>query len=385
MAVSPYGTGALGRRLKELRERAGLTQRVIGESLDADRRLSPAQISSWESGRAVPATGWVVRYARFLSELEGPGAPLLTEAELEAELTALRELDLGQQSGAAEPAENGLSPTPGPDDGLGTFWRFPDGIPVRIIGTPMFDSVVSALPYADRWHPNYMESLHNADMDSTIELFGHIRAANPLSDVRFLTTDAIRSDDLTGHVVLLGGGDSLFGAGRRPAEEGPLSWFFRRLDLPVRFRQAEGGDPEFDTAIVVRTDARGRPDPHGGHEQIYRPTFLRDQASRTGARLEIAGLPRLEYDLGLFARQVNPMNLQATVTVCAGVFNRGTYGVVRAITDGTLRAGNEQYLAEAFPSGTFWMLMRVPVIQGSRGADTITPDLTREFHTVVSS
>jgi hypothetical protein len=153
----------------------------------------------------------------------------------------------------------------------------------------------------------------------------------------------------------------------------------------VRFRQAEGGDPEFDTAIVVRTDARGRPDPHGGHEQIYRPTFLRDQASRTGARLEIAGLPRLEYDLGLFARQVNPMNLQATVTVCAGVFNRGTYGVVRAITDGTLRAGNEQYLAEAFPSGTFWMLMRVPVIQGSRGADTITPDLTREFHTVVSS
>jgi transcriptional regulator with XRE-family HTH domain len=376
MTVVPHGDASLGRRLKSLRESAQLTQRAVADALGGERPLSPALISSWESGRAVPAPRWLTRYAEiFAARTAAAGAPGpedVTVEQLEAELSDLRE---GAQ------ARSPVGEDPGTADGLGSFWRFPDGLPIRIIGTPMFEDVLEGLDYANRWHPNYMEFLRNADTDATLELFGHLRAANPASDVRFLTVDTMQSDDLTGHVVLLGGGDDL--EGRRSSS---LRWFIRRLELPVRTRLPDGRDPEYDTEFVVSADEDGNPEYGGPREEVYRPTFLRERHLPDHPRAEVAGYPQLEYDLGLLVRRPNPMNLQvATVTICSGIFSRGTYGVVRSLTDAKLRDGNEQYLREAFPDGNFWLLMRVPVFPGQQGAETITPDLTREHHVVRQS
>lgn len=394
MTVPSPGDAALGRRLRELREWAKWTQRAVGDALGGERPLSAGLISSWESGKAVPSRRWVTRYAEVFAGPDGRGAPGLTIEELEDELNALREemraaaRDTPQLRGATvEGAE--------PADVLGSFWRFPDGLPVRIIGTPMFFESMRDLDYANRWHPNYMESLRNADMDATVELFGHLRATNPTGDVRFLTTEMLQSDDLTGHVVMLGGGDTLYWRSekdekderneQRELRSHSLSWFIRRLSLPVRTQLPEGGNPEYDTVFVVKTDEHGVPDYEGEREEVYRSTFLRDRSVHGDQRLRIAGFPQLEYDLGLLARQANPMNLQATVTLCSGVFSRGTYGAVRALTDVKLRESNEHYLRETFSGDEFWLLMRVPVLPGPLGAETITPDLTREYHVVSRS
>jgi len=60
----------LGQYLRHLRESRGLTQRQLGELLGEDRPLSPALISSWESGKAVPPDRWVEAYARKLGGCE---------------------------------------------------------------------------------------------------------------------------------------------------------------------------------------------------------------------------------------------------------------------------------------------------------------------------
>ena len=362
---------SLGRRLKELRESRTMTQRAVADALGGERPLSPALISSWEGGKALPSQQWLARYARIFERPQGgPGEPVSAE-ELEAELTALR---VAGQQRAARLGQ------PEPDDGLGSFWRFPDGWPVRIVGTPMFDRVLAQLAYSNSWHPNYIESLHNADMDATVELFGHIRAANPTSDVRFLTQDDLQRDDLTSHLVLLGGADTSL-AGRSS-----LGWLIRRLNLPVSTRLPEGGDEEYDAEFVVATDVNGKPAYRGaGAEEVYRPTFLVDHDDPAESRVLVEGYPQLEYDLGLLVRQPNPMNLQATVTVCSGIFSRGTYGVVRVSTDARLRDVNEQYLGGRLTASRFWLLMRVPVFPGPHGAETITPDLSREFHIVRQS
>ena len=40
-----------------------------------------------------------------------------------------------------------------------------------------------------------------ADVDSLTELFGHIRAENPMAEVHFRTPPDVVPDDLTGHLV----------------------------------------------------------------------------------------------------------------------------------------------------------------------------------------
>ena len=53
--------------------------------------------------------------------------------------------------------------------------------------------------YTRKTHPNYIQSLGNGDMDSLIELVGHIRAENPGSEVRWLGRrhQRLRSADCT--------------------------------------------------------------------------------------------------------------------------------------------------------------------------------------------
>jgi len=381
---------ALAERLRALRlqYRAG---RVTQQSLATVLGVSTPLISSWESGAAVPPAERLRDYAlAFASERTfGDGDPALVD---ESDLTTPEERrrqdlidDLVRlRDRAIRPVD-----APSPDTGAlgGRFWYFPDGAPVRIISTPSWPSVESRIPYANPWHPNYVQSFHDLDRDATIELFGHIRAENPTADVRFLTADRATHDDLTGHVVVLGQADGAFRSGRpATAEALPLvmSYLVSRLEIPIATRVKEDGDPEFDVEFVVTADEERRPTWYPREVEPARlqpcpPRFLRDPGQ--GRRIEANGLPILEYDVALLARKPNQLNLATTVTICSGLFSRGTLGAVRSLTDPNLRSRNEQFLVDHFGGfDDFWMLLYVPVFRAALGLETVTPDLERPFH-----
>ena len=237
-------------------------------------------------------------------------------------------------------------------------------------GVVTFESV--GVQYANPWHPNAIQTLHNGDADAVLELLGHVRAENPGSDVRWVASDEVQNDDLTGHVILLGQGDQMPGRG-----SGVLRYLRERLDMPVEAELPIGGDPEYDSRFVVTLDKEGRPDPDGAEREIHVPRFVLDEKGRP---VLDDGQPRLEYDVAMLGRFENPLNLSATVTICSGIFSRGTYGAVRALTDAILRARNERYLLDHFDLAGFWLLLHVPVFAGATGALTVTPDLSRPFH-----
>jgi hypothetical protein len=61
------------------------------------------------------------------------------------------------------------------------------------------------------------------------------------------------------------------------------------------------------------------------------------------------------------------------VTICNGMYGRGAYGAVQALTDSLFRDRNAEYLQEAFGgSNAFCILSRVTVEDGR----TLTPDWT---------
>jgi len=79
-------------------------------------------------------------------------------------------------------------------------------------------------------------------------------------------------------------------------------------------------------------------------------------------------------DVAHFFRGNNPYNARRTVTLCNGMYGRGTYGAVRSLTDAKFRDRNEGYLRERFQGApSFSILMRVRT--NPNGA-VVTPDWT---------
>jgi transcriptional regulator with XRE-family HTH domain len=388
------GQWSLAERLRDLRlsHRGGaVTQGRLADVLG----VRPPSISSWESGNAVPPPERLRDYAlAFAADRTfAAGLPRLID---EADLTPVEERrrqDLIDElvrlrDRAMRPDD---APAPGTGALGGRFWYFPDGAPIRIISTPAWPSLEARIPYADPWHPNYIQSFHDVDRDATIELFGHVRAENPLADVRFLTADRATRDDLTGHVIVLGQGDAAYRSPQDNPPESPpnvMEYLLPRLELPVATRLPPGGDPELDREYIVTVDADRVPTwfPRGTEpvgNEAYRPRFLRGPDR---GRQQREGLPILEYDVGLLARKPNQLNLATTVTICSGVFSRGTHGSVRALTDAKLRSRNEQFLFDQFGGlDDFWFLFYVPVFRAAEGLETVTPDLERPFHRLRSS
>ncbi len=61
------------------------------------------------------------------------------------------------------------------------------------------------------------------------------------------------------------------------------------------------------------------------------------------------------------------------MTICNGMYGRGTYGAVRALTDERFRDRNAEYIRDRFgDSEAFCLLTRVTVENGA----TLTPDWT---------
>ena len=344
--TSPTGHD-LPARLRALREETwpgrGVTQAHLAEAFGAERSTSVPLISSWESGTTpkTPPPHRLEQYARFFAterSVEGGRCRLLQVAdltpaehtrynELLAELTALRP----ERSGQRAPH---VAAVPQPSKSL---WHFPDGYDIIIICARLPRDLVHSMgSYTDPNDPDYVEMYTFADPDALIELHGHIRALNPASEVRFKTADKLDRDDYTKHMVLLGGVDW-----NRMTKE-----LLLRVDVPVQ----QTTRPSIDEPSGFEVTDRGT--------RTYSPIV------RSGRLLE---------DVAHFYRGENPFNVARTVTICNGMYGRGTYGAVRALTDVKFRERNDDYVRDQLDRhAAYSLLMRVQIVDG----EVLTPDWT---------
>jgi len=341
MSLDHTSVPALARRLHTLRVRQWprhrVTQRVLADALGG---LSTSTISSYESGSIVPPDERLYDYATFFATPRsihegGPGlladdrlseADQVRRKELYEELLSLRSAD-----GSDERASTQEAP-------VRRTWRFRDRVPVRLICGDLPEADRS--PLADPSSLNYTELRSFADLDALVELFGHLRMENPESDVRFRRSghlEALVAEDVSGHLVLLGGDWNQ-----------ATEWVILRQDLPV----SQVGDPAVTDGLVFEVA-------EGGETARYKPLV----SPRLG----------LVEDVGLIYRMPNPHNTAYTLTIVSGVYSRGVLGAVRCLTDARLRDRNEAYLQDRFDDAPeFGVLVRVPVLGGS----AVTPDLT---------
>jgi len=158
-------------------------------------------------------------------------------------------------------------------------------------------------------------------------------------DVFYKAAPNVAPDDLSGHVILLGG----------------IAWndITKRLSEMTRLPVRQVADPAVPTGEIFVAEIDGK-------EQRFMPAWRG------------ADQNELIEDVGLLARAPNPMNSNRTLTICNGIHSRGVLGAVRSLTDARLRESNEHYISTNFTgSEQFIILMRVQVIEGQ----AMTPDL----------
>jgi transcriptional regulator with XRE-family HTH domain len=343
----------LARRLRALREQRWsnikITQPQLAEALGGARPLSVPLISSWESQTRpkIPPVPRLEAYATFFAtprsvrrgRLQLLALADLTDSErrereeLRQELMRLRNEALRAVGGPGTDATSVVLGS-GP-------WHFNDGRPITIICAQLPAELPDRMPYLDPADPDY-SALHGyADLDALFELHGHIRAANPASQVSLRTVRQLAPDDYTTHLVSLGRVDW------NPATRLLLD----RLRLPVR-QVADEGSPDGRCFEVAE----------GGQDHRHRPS-LEQVGERTVLRQDVA----------LFARGANPYNKERTVTICNGMHVGGTYGMVRSLTDTRFRDQNAEYLRAHFAGQEiFCILSRVTILSGV----ALTPDWT---------
>jgi hypothetical protein len=302
-------------------------------------------ISSWEKGAAVPTKKWIAAYATFFAtsrSVESGSFRLLRDEELDSEERATRDaLHRELTKLRVEALRSADSQVPDLRRALGGFWHFADGGPVRIVNGEVPEDQRN--PDATPTHPTltYGKLYSYSNLDALFELHGHIRAANPRSDVRVLKDRDIQPDDLSAHLVVLGGIDWNPLTGRLQED--------RRLSLPLR-QISTGEDPAKAYFEVASAE----------EAFVHRPELSADR--------------ELLSDVGYFLRTPNPYNRRRTLTLCNGLFSLGTYGVVRSLTDARFRDRNEEFLRARFSgSDTFSVLMRIDIIQSD---EVVTPDWT---------
>ncbi|WP_447005968.1 XRE family transcriptional regulator [Saccharothrix isguenensis] len=339
----------LAHRLRALREEqwpdVPITQSDLAEAFSAEKPASVPLLSSWES-RTKPRTPPLHRlaaYATFFATKRSVAHRpyrLIPVDELTADEQRRREELLRELTDlrAAERREaGGTSPADQPNRG---FWYFDDRHVITIVVAQLPADMRAKMPYSDPTQPDYVELYTYADLDALIELHGHIRAINPRSQVNFRIASDLEPDDYTTHLVLLGGVD----------------WnvltreLLARVDMPVT--QVARHDESESGGFVVHAE--------DGAERLFAPKLA-----------EFRGRETLQEDVAHFYRGTNPFNHKRTVTICNGMYGRGTLGVVRALTDGRFRDRNADYLEQRFPDlESYGLLTRVSVVNGQ----VVTPD-----------
>jgi transcriptional regulator with XRE-family HTH domain len=346
--MQPSGDDAraeLARRLRELRKDFGLTQAALAAALSDRESTSVASISSWESQQSpkLPTEDRLELYATFFAtrrSIAGGGARLLGAGELTEEERRSRE-DLRHELAALRAAA--VHEPVAEVIGARGPWYFADERPVTIVCAPVPPELLAQMPYTQPDAPDYIQLYTYADVDALLELHGHLRAANPAVQVNIRLASELASDDYVTHLVLLGGVD--WNVLTRDVLE--------RFDLPLT-QVSSDADPEGAHFQVHE----------GGSSRAFRPVL------RTRGRRTI-----LAEDVAHFFRAPNPFNRKRTITICNGIYGRGTYGAVRTLTDSRFRDRNAEYLESRFRGGdTFSILARVPIVNGV----VVTPDWTQQ-------
>ena len=335
----------LARRLRQLRleewPESRLTQGTLAKAIGGHDSLSSATVASWENRSApkVPPRDRVLAYAQFFATRRSltPEPHLVRVDELtEDELAAYE--DLRAELLELHAAVRG---TPEAQPVARRSWLFTDTGPLTLVCAQL--PRAQAGPLADPDHLNYTELLSYADITSMVELHGHIRAENPEMDVFFKSSPEVKADDLSGHVVIMGG----------------IGWneVTRRILELTRIPVMQEEDPAIKSGEVFVANIAGK-------VNKYLPRLSGESED---------GPAKLLEDVGLLVRMPNPMNSNRTLTMCNGIHSRGVYGSVRSLTDKRLRESNERYISQHFPDNQeFGILMRVQVIEGR----AMTPDFS---------
>lgn len=361
----------LARRLRQLREECWpgmkVNQAQLAAALGSDgkKSVSVPLISSWESptNPKVPPVSRIQDIATFFAtrrSFDGHVGRVLAPDEMDvqekaarekllAELTRMRREALDAPVGRPTRTTIPVTAHEIPESLKAGLYRFTPDEAITIVCAQLPQAMLERMPYTDPLDPDYTESYRYSDTDALLELFGHLRAANPASRVEFRAADQLEADDYTGHLVSLGGVDW---------NEATTS-VLERLQLPVK--QVSRLDEQADR-LEDPGDIHFEVTEEDGRKVTHRP------------RLEVSGGREiLREDVALFARAANPFNRKRFVTICNGMFGRGTYGAVRALTDERFRDRNMEYIQGRFAkSEAFCLLTRVTVENGV----TLTPDWT---------
>jgi hypothetical protein len=326
----------LARALRYLRESTwpdrSLTQAQLAEALSTEGDpVRSGTLSFWESttNPKTPPVAKVRAYARFFStERSLEKEPhLIPEDQLTPdELKQFRELEselMGlYRSGARKPRRS---------------FQFDKG-PVIVICPEAPVGVRGAL--ANVKDPNFTKLRQYGDLDALIELYGNLRAENPAIDVFHRLGSEVVRDDLSGHVILLGG----------------IGW----NEVTRRFQSAINQVPITQRSVADLKD--------GDIFHVETPEHVEDFYPEYE---DLGQGKELTADVGFIVRLRNPFRVSRTLTICNGIFSHGVFGAVRCLTDKSVREENENYLADRFPTGEFAMLVRVPVVTN----ETLSPDL----------
>lgn len=317
----------LAARLRELRVSgpAGpLTQPALAKALG----VSVPSISSWEHATEPPAERLEV-YARLFARADPAAGPPPVEALDERELVAYRSLlqELRQlRDGAADAAP----PHP---------LQFPAGQAITVVCSELPPRLRSG--YADPGNPDFIASYRYADLDALIELLPFVYRINPTSTVTVGVVDELTPDDFTAHLIALGGVDF---------NQVTADALTDLRHVPVS--QQPRPDDEDTGSFRVQ--------PAGGGRIDLRPD-VRSQG----------GTSTLREDVAHFLRAPNPYNQERTLTFFNGMHSRGSYGVVRALTDPKIRERNASYIADRFGfTDTYSIVCRVKIVANQ----VVTPD-----------
>jgi transcriptional regulator with XRE-family HTH domain len=332
---------ALARRLRALREERWPDRKITQVHLAAALHVSAPLISAWEntSSSQLPSEGRLQDYATFFATDRSVARPPFKLLDLKTEEERASRDRLFDELTRLRSAAVGETPTV---ERIGGFWRFPASQDVTIVVSELPGDIRQSMPDPDPDSPDYVEAYKYSDLDALLELHGHIRAANPINQVNIRTPSELTTDDFTTHLVLLGGVDW----------NAITAEFIMRLEFPV---QQKGREKLSDLGGFEVVD--------GGKRRIFEP------------RVQGRGDHKvLVEDVAHFFRAQHPFREERTVTICNGMFGRGTLGVVRALTDARFRVKNEEYLKERFGHDleTLSIVSRVPIIRG----EVITPDWT---------
>jgi hypothetical protein len=327
----------LARALRELRESTWpgreLTQAQLAQALSAEGRdVKPVTLSSWESvtNPKTPPVTRITSYAQFFcTERSLEGGPHLIPADQLSPDEKYRFKEL----------ESRLLKLLNPEDRqVRRIFQFDAG-PVIVICPDIPPEARG--PLADVKDPNFTKMQQYGDLDALMELYGHLCIENPhLEVLHRLASEAVYSDDLSSHVILLGG----------------IGW--NKVT-----RHIQGVISQVPITQLAVDDLK--------HGDIFRVKTADGTRSFYPEYDDLGGGKELIADVAYIARLRNPYRINRTLTICNGIFSRGVLGAVRCLTDPRVQDENQKYLADRFPDGQFAMLLRVPVVDNK----TLAPDL----------